>query len=161
MDWEHTKELWNIYLLSKTENKFWLPRFTYNALQRWHYFSSVHTYILPALKKILTGLITLCLRHISSSFSLSAYRINHSYTQQLKPPPSEPHMITTQQTYTRLRKTTKTNEHIVPHTINMPEFNTAYCYSTIPHMAITPHSRQLLIMGMGLPKTCWAVYKEK
>jgi len=29
----NTKESWNIYLLSKTENKFWLPRFTYNALQ--------------------------------------------------------------------------------------------------------------------------------
>lgn len=30
---ENTKELWNIYLLSKTENEFWLPRYTYNALQ--------------------------------------------------------------------------------------------------------------------------------
>jgi len=58
------------------------------------------------------------------------------------------------QSYTRLRKTTKTNEHIVPHTINMPEFNTAYCYSTIPHTAITPLSRQLLMMGMELPETC-------
>ena len=57
----------------------------------------------------------------------------HIYKQQLKLPPTAPHTITTHQIYTRLRKTTKTNEHIVPHTINMPECNIAYCYSTTPH----------------------------
>ena len=55
--------------------------------------------------------------------------------------------------FTRLRKTTKTKEHIDPHTTNMPEFNTAYCYSTIPHTTITPLSRQLLMMGVELPET--------
>ena len=35
-------------------------------------------------------------------------------------------------TFTGLRKDTKTYEHIVPYTINMLEFNTAYCYRTIP-----------------------------
>jgi len=36
----------------------------------------------------------------------------------------------------------------------VPELNTAYCYSTIPHTAITPLSRQVLMMGMELPETC-------
>jgi len=64
-----------------------------------------------------------------------------------------------EQTYIRLRKITKTNENIIPHTINLLEFNTANCYSSIIHTAITPLSRQLLMMGMEFPETCWAVYK--
>ena len=66
-----------------------------------------------------------------------------------------------EQTYTRLRKITETNENIVPHTINILEYNTAFRYSTTPHTAITPLSRQLLMLGMEFPETCWAVYKEK
>jgi len=45
--------------------------------------------------------------------------------------------------------------------MNVPEFNTTYCYSIIPHMAITPLSRQLLMIAMELPEIFWAVYKEK
>jgi len=83
---------------------------------------------------LLTGSDSLLQLRVCTS---SAYRLNHTHTQQLKPPPTAPHAITT-----------KTNEHIIPHTINIPEFNTAYCYSTIPRTAITPLSRQLLMMCM-------------
>jgi len=66
---------------------------------------------------------------------ISLQTVSHLYTtQQLKPPPTAPHTITAQPTYTRLRKTTKTNEHIVPKTINIP--------GTLPVVTALYHTRR-------------------
>jgi len=85
--------------------------------------------------------------------TLSTYRINHTYTQQLKPPPTAPHTVTTNKLTLDLEKPRK-QMNISFHTQNIREFNSAYRYSTIPHKAITPLSRQLLMMGMEFPETC-------
>ena len=39
--------------------------------------------------------------------------------------------------------------------------NTTYFYSTYQHKAITSRSRQLLMMGMWLPETCWATSRRE
>ena len=39
--------------------------------------------------------------------------------------------------------------------------NTTHCYSTYQHEAITSHSRQLLMMGICLPETCWATVRRE
>jgi len=47
----------------------------------------------------------------------------------------------------------KTDEHIDPQILDISGNNTAHCYSTKPHAAKIPLSRQLLKMGTRVPET--------